>query len=201
MLNELQNEVLKELVNIAFGKATGSLSELLDAFATLHVPHIEVLGAGELNRYLGDITENDATLYVSQQVYSGALSGETLFLMNDKSVVNLARHLYGDETITQNHIDDAVLEVNNILSVTTIGKLAETMELSTNFLAPTLKYVDDGHFADDEELEQYSALIIVRAVMAFEDEEIQGHMLILTADTMLTELIGAIDRIIEEQLS
>jgi hypothetical protein len=37
--------------------------------------------------------------------------------------------------------------------------------------------------------------------MAFDDEEIQGHMLILTADTMLTELIGAIDRIIEEQFS
>jgi chemotaxis protein CheC len=119
MLNDLQNEVLKELVNIAFGKATGSLSELLDAFATLHVPHIEVFDTRELNRYLGSITENDETLYVSQQVYSGGLSGETLFMMNDKSVNNLAKHLYGNESITQNHIDDAVLEVNNILSVTT----------------------------------------------------------------------------------
>ncbi|MBN2896545.1 MAG: hypothetical protein JXK05_11725 [Campylobacterales bacterium] len=201
MLTPLQKEILQELVNIAFGSATASMAELMDAFATLSVPSIHFLPIEQFNEHLRTVVCDDQPLYLSQQVFTGSMKGETIFILEQTSVDNLVRHLYTDEEqITQAHINDAVLEVNNILSVTTIGKLAEIMKMQTNFMVPTLRIFADREFADLSELAEYDAVIIIETLMRFEQEQICGHLLILTASAMMQELQHALDQIAGEMM-
>lgn len=201
MLTPLQQEILQELVNIAFGSATASMAELMDAFATLSVPSIHLLPIEQFNEHLRTVVCDTQPLYLSQQVFTGSMKGETIFILEKTSVDNLVRHLYTDEErITQAHINDAVLEVNNILSVTTIGKLAEIMKMQTNFMVPTLRIFADREFADLRELAEYDAVIIIETLMRFEQEQICGHLLILTASAMMQELQHALDEIAGEMM-
>ncbi len=200
MLTSLQKEILQELVNIAFGSATASMAELMDAFATLSVPRINILPISEFNTYIQEIVSEDQDVYLSQQVFTGSMKGETIFILEGISVSNLVHHLYGSENVTSEHVKDAVLEVNNILSVTTIGKLSEIMHLEANFMVPTLRIISDRRFADISELEEFDSIIIIETVMRFENEAVSGYLLILTAGNMMQELQLALNRIAEEMM-
>ncbi len=201
MLTPLQQEILQELVNIAFGSATASMAELMEAFATLSVPSIHLLPIEQFNEHLRTIVSDTQQIYLSQQVFTGSMKGETIFILEAESVNNLVRHLYPiEEHLTDEHVKDAVLEVNNILSVTTIGKLSEIMKMQTNFMVPTLRILTDREFTDLRELAEYDAVIIIETVMRFEREQVSGHLLILTASAMMQELQHALDQIAEEMM-
>ena len=46
---------------------------------------------------------------------------------------------FSDDQISNEDISDITLEITNILSSSTISKLAENMETSVSFSAPTIK--------------------------------------------------------------
>lgn len=48
ILNEDEKDCLQELMNIAYGSATAAITEILDAFATLSIPKIEVIKTTDL---------------------------------------------------------------------------------------------------------------------------------------------------------
>ena len=53
--NTLTNEeleILQEIMNIAFGRATSDLAEIIDVYIKLSVPYVNVLKAVELPAYI-----------------------------------------------------------------------------------------------------------------------------------------------------
>ena len=200
VFNELQADVLKEFINVAFGAATANIAELLDAFATLHTPNIEVIEAKDIDGYIDNKAEPCSKKYQAQQIFNGEISGETVFIIDEPSMINLTRHFYGDLELSEAYIKDSILELNNILSVTTIGKLSELTELSSEFIPPTLKIVEDGKYIEKEEKEKYPAAIIISTVLAFEDEQIKGCLFIMSTEEMIQTLKEKIDVIIKEQI-
>ena len=199
IFNDLQIDVLKEYINVAFGSATASIAELLDAFATLHTPQITVMDAKNIDSYISSLSKPSEKKYQAQQVFNGEISGETVFLINEESIVNLSKRFYGDIEISEPYIKDSILELNNILSVTTIGKLSELTALPSEFLPPTLKVVENDNYIEKEEIVKYPAVIIISTVLEFEDEKIRGTLFILSTEAMIISLRDSIDKTIKEQ--
>lgn len=197
VFNELQIDILKEFINVAFGTATANIAELLEAFATLHTPKIEVIEANHLDEYISNLTSPTEKKYQAQQIFNGEISGETVFLINEDSIQRLAKHFYGKE-VSEAYLKDSILELNNILSVTTIGKLSELTDLESEFIHPTLKIIEDENYIEKEEKEKYPSVITISTVLDFEDEEIIGFLFILSTEEMIETLRNKIDSIIKE---
>jgi chemotaxis protein CheC len=51
-LTEDEKDCLQELMNVAYGSATAAITEILDAFAKLSIPKIQIINAQNLKSYL-----------------------------------------------------------------------------------------------------------------------------------------------------
>ena len=116
--SEEQLDCFAELMNIAYGSATAAISDIINAFATLNIPKVQILPANKLKSYLQNRLNIEDEQFVATQLLSGDISGENLFLINKSSAINLARGFEVDENELENNdvIYDIVLEVINILS-------------------------------------------------------------------------------------
>ena len=198
-LTEDEKDCLQELMNVAYGSATAAISEILDAFAKLSIPKIQIINASDLKNYLSDELKLNEEYLVSLQQINGILSGENMFVIDKQSAKNIS-HKFGleDEEITDEEIYDIVLEITNILSSSTIGKLAEDIEASVSFSAPTIVNLTSFNQLNNLFINKYEKVIIISTQLRFEDLNINAKLLIFTTDNSILYIKEKINKILDE---
>lgn len=198
-LTEDEKDCLQELMNVAYGSATAAISEILDAFAKLSIPKIQIINANDLKNYLLDELKLNEEYLVSLQQINGILSGENMFVIDKQSAKNIS-HKFGleDEEITDEEIYDIVLEITNILSSSTIGKLAEDIEASVSFSAPTIVNLTSFNQLNNLFINKYEKVIIISTQLRFEDLNINAELLIFTTDNSILYIKEKINKILDE---
>ena len=198
-LTEDEKDCLQELMNVAYGSATAAISEILDAFAKLSIPKIQIINASDLKNYLSDELKLNEEYLVSLQQINGILSGENMFVIDKQSAKNIS-HKFGleDEEITDEEIYDIVLEITNILSSSTIGKLAEDIEASVSFSAPTIVNLTSFNQLNNLFINKYEKVIIISTQLRFEDLNINAELLIFKTDNSILYIKEKINKILDE---
>ena len=198
-LTEDEKDCLQELMNVAYGSATAAISEILDAFAKLSIPKIQIINASDLKNYLSDELKLNEEYLVSLQQINGILSGENMFVIDKQSAKNIS-HKFGleDEEITDEEIYDIVLEITNILSSSTIGKLAEDIEASVSFSAPTIVNLTSFNQLNNLFINKYEKVIIISTQLRFEDLNINAELLIFTTDNSILYIKEKLNKILDE---
>lgn len=191
-------DVLKELMNIAMGNATASIADLLQAFGTMHIPHLSISDMDGLKMYIENSIAPDRNHYVTKQLFGGVFGGEFIFVMTEESARNLGNHLYDVSDPSDADILDAVIELTNILSSTIISRLTEELHTKVQFFPPTTETVSGNHLIGQEETLNYHRIIIISTMMEFESHKINGQIFILTKDEMIESLRQLIDQKLEE---
>lgn len=203
-IDEFSNDhldVLKELMNIAMGNATASIADLLQAFGTMHIPHLAITDMDGLKNYIDQAIAPDEKYYVTKQLFGGMIGGEFIFVMTDESAENLGNYLYDVSQPNDADILDAVIELTNILSSTIISRLTEELNTKVQFFAPTTEIVSGNNLIGDEETLNYHKIIIVSTVMEFQSHKISGQIFILARDETIIRLRELIDQKLEELYS
>lgn len=198
-LTEDEKDCLQELMNIAYGSATAAITEILDAFAKLSIPKIQIINAEELKPYLSDeLNFNEEHLVALQQI-NGTLNGENMFLIDKKSATNMAQKfgLTQDE-INEDEICDITLEITNILSSSTISKLAEDIETCVSFSAPSIKIIKSIDELNNIFINKYQKVIIISTKLEFVDLNINGELFILTTDDSILFIKEKLNKILDE---
>ncbi len=199
ILNEDEKDCLQELMNIAYGSATAAITEILDAFATLSIPKIEIIKTKELKDYLSKEVCLNFSHFVCMQQINGVISGENLFVIDKESAYNIALKFgLEEEEITDNELSDIILEITNILSSSTISKLAEDIQATVSFSPPDVKILDTISKLDNQFIEKYQNVIIISTRLKFEDLDIDGELLILTTDKSIDYIKKIVNKILEE---
>lgn len=191
-------DVLKELMNIAMGNATASIADLLQAFGTMHIPHLSISDMDGLKSYIEEAIPANQHSYVTKQLFGGEFGGEFVFVMTDESATNLGHYLYDVEEPDNADILDAVIELTNILSSTIISRLSEELNTKVQFFSPSTGIMPGNHLIGDKDRLNYHQIIIVSTVMEFQSHEISGQIFILTKDGMIESLRRLIDQKLEE---
>jgi len=198
-LSEDQQDCLQELMNIAYGSATAAISSILDAFATLSVPEISVIDTHSLKSYLLDNIKVENSHFISSQTLNGKIAGECLFVIGEQSSINMAKEFgFENDEITQNELCDVILEITNILSSATISKLADEMGTVVSFSPPHIHILNSIKNFDNQYLDKYQKVIIIKTQLNFENQNINAELLILTTDDSIVFIRDMLDRIIEE---
>ena len=198
-LTEDERDCLQELMNVAYGSATAAITEILDAFATLSIPNINIINADELNQYLSAELDFKVEHIISLQQINGVICGENMFVIDKESAKNIA-YKFGleEHEVNDEEIADVVLEITNILSSSTISQLAEDMETNVSFSAPTVKTITSIDELKNLFISKYEKVIIISTQLIFEDLDINAELFIFTTDNSILYIKEKLNKILDE---
>lgn len=196
--NEDQIDALKEFMNVSIGAATANLADLLDAFATMHIPKIDVCSSSELIPRIKSEIDFRSMYYVTKQLFTGKFGGECMFIMSEASAQNLGEHLYDIEMPSKDDVNDAVIELTNIITSTIVSRLTQELGTQVQFFVPSSQFVNANAIIDANDVNNYSKIIIISTIIEFQDQKIEGSIYILTKDAAIESLKKLIDQKIEE---
>ena len=198
-LTEDEKDCLQELMNVAYGSATAAITEILDAFAELSIPKIQIINASELKTYLSNELNLEVEHLVSLQQINGTLCGENMFVIDKQSAKNIA-YKFGleEDEVNDEEIADVVLEITNILSSSTISKLAEDIDTNVSFSAPTIKTLTSIDQLKNLFISKYEKVIIISTQLKFEDLDINAELFIFTTDNSILYIKEKLNKILDE---
>jgi|GEM_PF-296681 len=198
-LNEDEKDCLQELMNVSYGEATAAIASIIDRYATLTIPKINTISLSELKEHLNNKLLQNDSLYIASQIIHGNISGENLFVIDDKSSYNLTKEFGLDEDeIDEDEIDEVVLEITNIISSVTSGNLASMIDANITFSSPHLNKINTITQFEDRFDKQYENIIIISTELNFEDEHIKGELIILTKNKSSLFLKNSLVNFIED---
>ena len=179
-------------MNVAYGDATAVVAEMLDAFATLSIPNIRIIETSTLLEELKGL--KGESYFFSTQAFNGMFSGESAFFINEESANNLAKHL---ELQSNEDLDDAILELTNVLTSTLTTRLAKEMNTEIKFSLPSISKLPHDEIQTNKTLQEYSQVIVIDTELNFEDQQINGEIFILTKDGSIEWLKNQLNNILE----
>ena len=195
-LTPVQHDALIELLNIGFGRAAASLSELTGHRVLLEVPQVSIHPIGELNRALHLVlTDEVASVH---QIFAGPVGGDALLLL-DYRAAGMLKELLTNEPALPLPIDatarEVLTEVGNILLNACLGTFGNILQVQVSFSVPhldldTLQHVMQSLLVNREGL-RYA--LVVHAGFKLRDAEVTGYLVIVLSVASLDRLIRAVE--------
>jgi chemotaxis protein CheC len=195
-LTETQKDALIELLNIGFGRAAASLSQLTNQRVILEVPQVSVHPITELHTALKTLIQDEvATVH---QIFSGPVAGDALLVL-DYSAAGALKELLTDEPALPLLIDasarEVLTEVGNILLNACLGTFGNLLQVQVSFSVPrlnleTLSEVLKSLLVGREGL-RYA--LVVHAGFRLRDTELTGYLVIVLSVASLDRLIRAVE--------
>jgi chemotaxis protein CheC len=201
-LTATQHDALIELLNIGFGRAAASLSELTGHRVILEVPQVSVHPIGDLNDALRAVVSDEVASV--HQIFSGAVAGDALLIL-DHQAAGMLKELLTSEPPLPLSIDssarEVLTEVGNILLNACLGTFGNILKVQVSFSVPhlnldTLHHVMRSLLVNREGL-RYA--LVVHAGFKLRDAEVRGYLVIVLSVASLDRLIRAVEHWEQDQ--
>ena len=200
-LSEDQLEVFQELINVAYGTATASIANIINAHATLAIPEITIILPEEVYPYLTARLNKSQKYYICKQPFYSNFSGESVLVIGDSSATNLAKAFeLEDDELDESNISEILLELTNILSSATIGTLSEQTNTSASFSPPEIEVIGSFEEIDQQSIICFNQVVVISTVLSFKQKQIYAEYMLLSSDKPLQNLQEALQKIVDELL-
>jgi len=195
-LTEFQRDALTELINIGFGRAAASLSQITGHRVVLEVPQVAIHPINEVNAALSGVVRGDiATVH---QVFSGPVAGDALLVL-DTAGAALIKQLLTDEMPLPLAMDasgqEVVTEVGNILLNACLGMFGNLLKVQVSFSVPRLTLETLGMVLDSITVERQELryALVVHAAFRLRDNSLSGYLVIMLGVSSLDRLLNAVE--------
>lgn len=195
-LSAPQQDALKELLNIGFGRAASSLSQLTGHRVLLDVPAVSIHPIAELRSALGTVIQEDVASV--HQIFSGQVAGDALLIL-DHAGAGVLKQLLTDEQPLPLQVDasgrEVLTEVGNILLNACLGTFGNLLDVQVSFSIPhlsldTLQGVLQSLLVNREGM-RYG--LLVHAGFRLRDAEVTGFLIIVLSVASLDRLLRAVE--------
>lgn len=195
-LTQTQQDGLIELLNIGFGRAASSLSQLTGHRVLLEVPQVSVHPIEELSRALDPLLADQVASV--HQIFSGPVGGDALLIL-DHTAAGMLKELLTSEAPLPLPLDasarEVLTEVGNILLNACLGTFGNILKVQVSFSVPylnleTLHDVMRSLLVNREGL-RYA--LVVHAGFKLRDAEVKGYLVIVLSVSSLDRLIRAVE--------
>ena len=202
--SEMEKQILQEIMNIAFGSASGDLEDVIDVSIILHVPEIEMLSINELPQYLQANIKLNKNSTVIEEKFWGEFSGSSILVFPEGMNKDLISILSGQntdnvETTSIYKIEQGVLlEIGNILIGACVGKITELLKTVVTYTSPQASEGSNEDF--NHIIQNYdpnSAAIILKTYFKFKDHDLQGNLMIITSHKSILWLKSSINSFLD----
>jgi len=195
-LTALQKDALGELINIGFGRAGASLSKLTGHRVELDVPQVTMCPLDELGDRLRPVVHDEvATVH---QVFSGAVSGDALLVLDQQSAAIL-NELLTNEPALPLAIDgsarEVLTEIGNVLLNACLGTFGNLLRVQVSFSVPQLSLdhleaVLESLMVEGEGLRH---ALVVHARFRLRNGALTGYLVIVLGIASIDRLIRAVE--------
>jgi chemotaxis protein CheC len=195
-LTPLQHDALIELLNIGFGRAASSLSELTGHRVLLEVPQVSIHSMDQLDVVLRQFVSDEVASV--HQIFSGPVAGDALLIL-DHSAAGMLKELLTGEPPLPLPLDasarEVLTEVGNILLNACLGTFGNILKVQVSFSVPqinleTLHEVMRSLLIGQEGM-RYA--LVVHAGFNLRDAEVRGYLVIVLSVASLDRLIRAVE--------
>jgi chemotaxis protein CheC len=195
-LTPLQHDALIELLNIGFGRAASSLSELTGHRVLLEVPQVSIHPMDQLDVVLRQFVSDEVASV--HQIFSGPVAGDALLIL-DHSAAGMLKELLTGEPPLPLPLDasarEVLTEVGNILLNACLGTFGNILKVQVSFSVPqinleTLHEVMRSLLIGQEGM-RYA--LVVHAGFNLRDAEVRGYLVIVLSVASLDRLIRAVE--------
>lgn len=195
-LTETQRDALIELINIGFGRAAASLSQLTGQRVLLETPQVSM---GSLNTLFETLNyQRDEEVAAVQQIITGPVAGDAMLLLDQPSAL-LLKQLLTDEPDIDGRFDgtakEVLMEVGNIVLNACLGTFGNLLKVSIAFAVPRLR-LDSLHdivtslMINTEEL-RYA--LVVQTGFRLKESAIKGNLIMILSMASLERLLEAVN--------
>lgn len=199
-------DLLQEIMNIAFGKATAELAELIDIRVELSVPHAKIIRTIELPKYLQEEVKDYGDISIVEQRFWSEFNGSVFLILPAGSGKELITLLTGGEEVDaflSDPVDElekgTLMEVGNILIGACIGKIAELLDIKLTYSPPIVYVGDNAHdLLPNSIVNSYELTIALRTSFHFEKKDVFGFLFVLTSQESLNWLKKALHDFLEK---
>ena len=195
-LTPTQHDALIELLNIGFGRAAASLSELTGHRVLLEVPQVSVHPIEELSVALRSVVQDQIASV--HQIFSGPVAGDALLILDYKAAGMLKELLTSEPSLPlpmDASAREVLTEVGNILLNACLGTFGNILQVQVSFSVPHLN-LDTLHDVMQSLLINREGLryaLVVHAGFRLRDAEVTGYLIIVLSVASLDRLIRAVD--------
>jgi chemotaxis protein CheC len=187
IINDEERDILQEVMNIAFGKASAELAEVIDIYVVLSIPDIKMLETADVPRYIEEEIKDLKDLSVIKQSYTGKFHGTALLLFPGGAGKKLFS-LFDNGSTTGSGSEDlsvvlekeTLLEVGNILIGASVSKVAELLDDVISYMPPrNVVESKPGDIVDWDLAEPEGPAILMRTVFSFDNRDISGLLFLI----------------------
>ena len=198
--------ILEEVMNIAFGKASSDLAEVIDIRILLNVPNVEVLQAEDLLQRIKEETREYNSISIIEQNFWGKYTGSALLVFPSTAIKGLVSLFDEDDESPENSPlleKETLLEVGNILIGACVGKVAELLDDIVSFSPPRLipRVIIDNVSSDTvtpklDDPGKYA--VLMKTVFHIEDKDISGFLFLVANQESMDWLKTALNIFMEK---
>ena len=195
-LTPVQEDALIELLNIGFGRAAASLSQLTGHRVLLEVPNVTVFPIEQVASALAKVTSPSvATVH---QIFSGPVAGDAL-LMLDQTGASMLKELLTSEPALPLALDasarEVITEVGNILLNACLGTFGNILNVQVTFSVPQLSLDSLGTLLETLRVNRQGVryALVVHAGFKLRDAEVRGYLVIILSVASLDRLIREVE--------
>jgi chemotaxis protein CheC len=195
-LTALQEDALIELLNIGFGRAAASLSQLTGHRVLLEVPQVTIHPVEEVSESLEKVIQTEVASV--HQIFSGPVSGDALLIL-DQAGASMLKELLTSEPALPLSIDasarEVLTEVGNILLNACLGTFGNLLKVQVTFSVPHLNLESLGAILESLRVNQEGVkyALVVHAGFKLRDAEVRGYLVIVLSVASLDRLLRAVE--------
>ena len=200
-LDAVQLDALTELFNIGLHRAAASLSELTQQRIVVELPRLWTGSRGQVLPRLMELL--DVGRAAVHQIFSGAVAGDAVLLLEYDKAALLARLMTHDEVAIAGRLDqsarEVLAEVGNIVLSACLSAFGDMLKFSVLFSVPRMHIESlDGLLrtmtVDAAELQ---VAVIAATRFRLSELEVEGFLIVALGVTSL----ALIARALEERVS
>jgi chemotaxis protein CheC len=195
-LTGIQEDALIELLNIGFGRAAASLSQLTGHRVLLDVPHVTIHPVDEVSEVLERFIRTEVASV--HQIFSGHVAGDALLIL-DQGGASMLKELLTNEPALPLSIDasarEVITEVGNILLNACLGTFGNLLHVQVTFSVPQLSLESLGAILESLRIsrEGVKYALVVHAGFKLREAEVRGYLVIVLSVASLDRLIRAVE--------
>ncbi|MFA7822592.1 response regulator [Aeromonas dhakensis] len=190
-------DALREVSNVAMGRAAALLARVLGVFVQLPVPQVNIFEVSELHMTLLDAQRGERFSAICQGFIGEAIAGEALLLFHDSEVDDMAR-LLGWQPKNEAETSEMLLDLASILIGACLAGIAEQLDLRFSQGHPQLL----GQHASLDQIiqvnrQRWRKTLAVEISYSLEGHAIHFDLLLLFTEDSIKRLTGKIGYLME----
>lgn len=195
-ISPAQHDALVELLNIGFGRAGASLSQLTGQRVLLEVPSLAVRPLDQLNAALEALITGDVASV--HQVFTGPVAGDAMLMIDPAGAARL-KELLTDEPALPLELDgsarEVLTEVGNVLLNACLGTFGNLLKVPVSFSVPEIDVA--GLQVVVDRLTEHGGgvryAVVITSAFRLRMSEVTGYVVIVLTVQSLGRLLVALE--------